>query len=261
MNRIANEAPKAVRDRAFGRARALLDERNNRLMLIVGILACILATVAVAMILSALVVAFDLVALVGEPMAVVLMNAAQAVLCFFAVYPLYLGLFHSALAMSWGEQADISRLFGFYSSFRMLWRAWRIQLRILWNSFPLLLASAASYVSLFSEIDLVSTVVLPVLGLVEPLLLFWGLYSSSRIFPFAMLALKEPAIPLREAMKRAKRATRGRVFAVCAMRIRLIWRFLLSLLSIGVVTLLHVLPLTLLTYSEYSAELTKDDQL
>ena len=261
MNRIATEAPKAVRDRAFGRARALLNERNNRLMLIVGILACILATVAVTVILSSLVVAFDLVALVGEPMAVVLMNVVQAVLCFFTVYPLYLGLFDSALSISRGEQADISLLFGFYSSFRMLWRAWRIQLRILWNSFPLLLVIAASHVSLFSEIELISTVVLPVLVLVEPLLLFWGLYSSSRIFPFAMLALKEPAIPLREAMKCAKRATRGRVFAVCAMRIRLIWRFLLSLLSIGVVTLLHVLPLTLLSYSEYSTALTKDNQI
>lgn len=261
MNPIVTEAPKQARDRSLAKARAVLNEGNHRLVLIVGILTCIVATVAVAMIVSAFDVAFDFVSLMGEPMAVICMSLSQSVLCFFLVYPLYLGLFRMALGMSRGEPVDVAQLFGFYSSFRMLWRAWRIQLRILWNSFPLLLISASSYVSLFSEIELIATVVLPVLGLVEPLLLFWGLYSSSRIFPFAMLALKEPALPLREAMKRAKTATRGRAFAVCAMRIRLIWRFLLSLLSIGVVTLLHVLPLTLLAYSEYSTELTKDNQL
>lgn len=255
MNSVEKENPKQIRHRAFRTAKEILDLRGNRLNLVVGILACILATVAVAMIASAFDLAFDLPSLLGESMTVIAVSLLQAVLSFFTVYPLYLGLFRVAMNMCRGEATEFSQLFVFYGSLRMLGRAWGIQLRILWNSFPLLLVVALPYLSLFEYSDLISKLLIPILASSESLLLFAGLCTSSRIFPFAMLAVDDLGMPLSEAAKQAKAAVKGSVFSVFAFRIRLMWRFLLSLLTVGVVTLFHVLPLTLLAYNEYSTEL------
>ncbi len=253
MDGKMDETPRQQRDRVLRKAKENLDRGGNRLGLIVCILACILATVSVILIVTALNAAFDFGGLLGSSLAIILLNLLQTALCFFAVWPMYLGTFHVALEIGRGQSADFLRIFDFYSSFALLCRAWQIQLHVLLRSYPLVLVIVLPYVTLLLPTD-IALVVGVILALAEPFLIFWGLLTSNRIFPMVALTFDEPEMPAQEAAFLAYQMTEGQTWSIFAMRVRLLWRFALSLLSIGIVTLIHVLPLALLAYSEYASE-------
>ena len=255
MEQSMTESPKTIRTEALKRAKEGLGTKNHRLLLVEGLLACILATVSVCLILDAFDMVFGVFSTFEEALALLFFDASVSVVCFFLIWPLYLGVVRTAVEMVNGRSVELSHFFVFYSSFRMFFRAIRIQLLILLHAFPFLLIYAPKYLFLLGETKPLPSF-LPWLSIPAAVLVaFIGFCFTMRIFPFLALVLGEDEMSLGKALRRARKATKKQFFSVFAMRIRMLWRFLLSLLSIGVVTLLHTLPLILLAYGEYAAAL------
>ena len=255
MNQSVAKAPKNMRDNAMKNARKTLERKGNRLMLVFGILACILTIFSVVLIVDAFDVAFSFSQAVSVSVATMVLDAVIWVVCFFMAFPLCLGVIRGAVLMAGGRVLEFSQFFVFYGSWRMYLRALKLQLCILVYACPYIAVLFCKYLFLFAEEGMISPI-FPWLSLLPlPAFLIVGFLSTSRVFPFAILALGDSQLPVEQAIYYATETTRGRILSVCAMRIRFVWRFLLSLLSIGVVTLIHVIPLMLLTYGEYTSEL------
>lgn len=232
------------------KAKPKLDENGTRLMLILGILICIVVTISIAVMCAALYEALPLSQLWGEAIAVTVIDGAQILLTFFLAFPLYLGVLRGADALRRGNRVEIVDFFVYYASFSALMRAWGIQLRILWNAFPMVVGLLLGFVPLYRDwIPFYDTVSL-VINVVAPLLCLCGVLSACRNFPFAILAVRDDERSLGSCSRQAKRMTRGKFSSILILRLRMVLGLLLSLLSIGVITLIHTLPLTLLAYGE-----------
>lgn len=227
-----------------------LDQNGTRLLLILGILICIVVTISLAVMCVALYETLPLSQLWGEAIAITVFDGVQILLTFFLAFPLYLGVLRGADALRRGKRVEIVDFFIYYASFSALMRAWGIQIRILWNAFPMVVGLLLGFVPLYSEwIPFYDTVRL-VINVATPLLCLCGVLSACRIFPFAILAVRNDERSLGNCSKQAKRMTRGKFSSILILRLRMVMGLLLSLLSIGVITLIHTLPLTLLAYGE-----------
>lgn len=247
------ENRKNERDPVLARAKVLLGESGNRLSLIIGILVCILATVAVLLVVSCfgLTVDFDAIYARSHTLGAVVDMAfllVQMILLLFLVLPLYVGLFASALAMRNREKFELSDLFRFFGSPGAYRRGFGIVIFWVGRAFPYWILYGLAMVANAFESDLFYGLV----GLLALPLILWGVYTTGRSFPFVVLALSDETVPLRVAMRSAKRMTNKKVWSLFVFRMRLFGKFCLSLFSVGVVTLLHVLPLTILANHEYA---------
>ena len=213
------------------RGAAILGVRGNRLTLIAGLMACMFSAVAGILFLSAV----GLVLEIGAPgippnVMGLILSVAEVLLALFLVLPMVFGLYRVVLSMRGGESFEFSSLFFYFGSLRAYGRGLGMTL--------LLLASIAPCVVLY--------------GLSTAPLVVLALFMSCRCYPFLTLALSDSDAPLIQTMRRAIRLTSHRVWSVFVFRMRRFIAFLLSLLSVGVVTLLHTLPLTLLASCEFT---------
>ncbi len=255
-----HESPLDRQDRVWRVAVERLNRQGNRIGLIICFLACIVATVAISMLIACVATVADFLGGADAATGNLILLLLQWALLFFLVFPLYVGLFVVATDVRWGEPPSLARLFVFYGSFSRIRRAWGIQLWVLLFSLPswggLLLFSLSPFLP--EDRRLLLSVIF---GGVGALLLLLGVVTSNVIFPFAVLALQEPDMPLLGAVRLSLAMTVGERGALFGLRMRMLWRMLLSLLSIGVVTLIHVLPLALMVYSEYSAVMIQQSDL
>ncbi len=261
MKRIVSDAPKQMRDSALASARQTLDRAGNRTGLIMCLLLCILATVSVKLFVEAVADVMRLCLPLTEAGASTLAWISYVVpliLCFFLVSPLYLGVFSVAMDMIRGKTIDYTLVFSRYRTGRTLARSWHICFRVLVGGFPFLVPL------LMPTVPLAIPNLLPwvpkILTLATLPFLALGFLRSGNAFPFVMIALDHEDAAVTLCLREARVLVgdfRGRRH-VRLMRGRMCWRFLLSLLSIGAVTLLHTLPLTILTYAEFSAALIKE---
>ena len=227
-------------------ARNCLNAKGNRLLLILGILSCILATIALSIAVDSIFVALNLHSRLGNAVAALCAGSVRFLLFYFLAFPLYLGVVSVSGKLSRGEQADFFSFFEWYRSFRMLWRAWRIQIRVLWAAFPFLAISALRYMTYFHqfpELEYAATAILT--SALAPILI-WAFFSTGRMLLFVRLAVRDEEHSLRSIGKRTARLAKGNMVSVNLLRLRCWGELALSLLSIGVVTLMHSLPMSLL---------------
>ena len=261
MKKQVGSEIKQQRVKCLTKAKAVLDKDGNRLTLIVGILCCIMTAVSVLLMLSAIYEAVPFSSFFDYAEVAVLFGSVQMLLSFFLVFPLYLGVLRTAGKMCRGEPVAVTSFFEYYRSFSALWRAWGIQLRIFWRALPILIVIASGYVPLFIDTAELYNALTIVIWSVSPLLLIWGFFSTSRLFAFAPLAVCDDSSPLGTVAKQAKQAARKKMGRIFAMRLRMLVGLILSLLSVGVITLIHTMPLTLLAYSELANELADADTI
>lgn len=240
------------------RARNVLGTSGNRVKLIIGLLLCILATVSILLIVSALSLLVDFETLYAASavrgalveMALVMI---QSILVLLLTFPVYLGLYSVALDMRRGMSVSFSGLFAFFDSPTAYFRGMGIIFRIVGRAYPYLILYGLSLAAYLTETDVMYGVV----GIAVIPLVALGLYTTGRSFPFLTFALCNPGVPLRHTMMNAKAMTHKKTLSIFVFRMRLLWRFLLSLASIGVVTLFHVLPLSIIATHEYAFALAR----
>ena len=244
MNLTASAKQQRILARA--KARECLNERGNRIFLIWGILTCVLATVALSVILDSFYFIFYQNFAAYEAIAVLCLGVTRFLVFYFLAFPLYLGVMDAAGRVSRGEQADLSVFFGFYRSLRMLGRAWRIQFHVVIAALPFLAVLAFHYAVLFCHFwewrILFSAISISAL----PFAVIGGFFSTGRALLFVRIAVRDGECSLRRARKRTARLAKENMRSVQLLRLRCWGAFCLSLLSIGVVTLIDTLPASLL---------------
>ena len=231
---------------ARAKARECLNGKGNRLLLIWGILACVLVTVALSIVVDSFYVILARDFRVTEAVALLCLGAARFLLFYFLAFPLYLGVVDAAGRISRDEQADLFVFFGFYRSLRMLGRAWRIQLRVAVAALPFFAVAALRYAIAFCPSLAWESVFSAVFTLALPLAVIGGFLSTGRVLLFVRMAVRDEGRSLRNVRKETARLARGNMRSLHLLRLRYWSAFLLSLLSIGVVTLIDTLPTSLL---------------
>lgn len=250
-----------VQRAVISRAKVVLGTAGVRVQMTVGLLICILATVSVVLIVSALslLVDFDMLYATSAfwgALAETALVLVQFALILLLAAPLYLGLLAAAIKMRRGASVTLADLFAFFDSPSAYFRGWGMIARVVGRAYPYWLLYGLSLMAFLTE----SEIVYGIIGATAVPLILWGLYTTGRSLPFLTFALCNPQVPLRHTMMNAKAMTKKKTLSIFVFRMRLLWRFLLSLLSIGVVTLLHTLPLLILATHEYAFVLARQQE-
>lgn len=258
---MTNIEKQEERKTALERARVVLGENGNRMTLIVGLFVCVFASFSIVLLISAISLFLDLDALYTENPAVAailgaLLTVLNDLLMLFLAFPLYLGLVSVALRARSERQIEAASLFCFFDSPRSFFRGLAILICVLARAFPFLLLRAA----LILQGTLQSDLIYAITGSAALPLILLGLYTTGRSIPFLTLVLSDERLSLSEAMRVARAATARKTFSILVFRMQLLLKFLLSLLSVGVVTMIHVLPLILLARHEYAVSLIESKE-
>ena len=249
-----------IRQQAEKRARAALDCGKNRLKLVVGILFSVAITVVMWSISD--IAEMLLWHLIDDAaLCTLIADAFHCLLIIFTVAPVYLGLFFVAARMLCGEETEIADIFDCFSSPRLYGRAIGVALRLFVRLLPVVIVLRAPYafgaLSMSLEIPeylyggaaLLVAVALSAV-LVLPVASSFGLVSFSLFYP-------EQGI--RVAVKMARKARKGSYRYVLSLAYSTLLRLLLSLFTIGVVTLIQTIPLSLLRYAAMARELDNNE--
>lgn len=252
------ENRKDMQKAVLSRAKEVLETAGTRVRMTVGLLICVLATVSVVLIVSALSLLVDFEVLYATSsflgaLTEIALVLVQLALILLLAAPLYLGLLAAAIKMRRGASVTLADLFAFFDSPSAYFRGWGMITRVVGRAYPYWILYGLSLLAFLTESEIVYSIV----GATAVPLILWGLYTTGRSFPFLTFALCNPQVPLRYTMMNAKAMTRKKTLSIFVFRMRLLWRFLLSLLSIGVVTLLHTLPLSILATHEYAFALAR----
>ena len=249
---------KRDRQNVLNNAGGILGVSGNRVKMTVSLIVCIFATVAALYIVISvsLLVPFDFL-YVSSPQLALFIEIAFVALAFVVLLmmcaPLYLGLYSMALSMRRGMPCSLSDLFVFFESPSEYVRGLGISVYLLGRGYPFLMIYLLSLALEMTGESLFSSV----FGFVGIPLLLWGFYTTGRSYPFLTFALYNPTVPLDRMMEICKAMTRKRLCAIFVFRMRLCLSFLLSLLSLCVVTLLHVAPFSVFATHEFSFALAK----
>lgn len=260
MNGLARLHDELCRKKAIPTARALLSRDGNRTVLILSVLIC-----AVASFLPTLVISWPLTYLIDwetlyrEDLVLyaILYYAEWLVyLAFFFLTapPLYLGLYRMAVRMSREESTEILDVFHYFSSRELYRRALLIILRTACFVLPVCLAGLLLGSTLGMEGGLIFTV-LSLCLLVVVFLLCLLIFSLSG--GYVTLAVLRENAPLSECRAMAREISRGRGITNVTFLLSLTWRILLSLLTVGVVLLIHTLPMSILASANYVGRLSE----
>ena len=248
------------RKKALPTARALLSRDGNRTMLILSILIC-----AVASFLPTLVISWPLTYLLDwesmyydTPLMYTVLYylewLVRFVFFFLTATPLYLGLYRMAVRMSREESVRPLDVFYYFGGKVLYRRALLILLRTACFVLPvygaLKVLSGAFGVENGVIFIALSVALLAVVS-------FVCLVVSSFTGGYITLAILREDAPLSECVALARELSRGRTWSNVLFLLSLVWRLLLSLLSVGVVLLLHTLPVSLLASANYVGRLAE----
>lgn len=260
MNGLERLHADLCRKKAIPTARALLSRDGNRTVLILSVLICAVASLLPTLVITwPLTYLIDWEALYGENLMLyaVLYYAERLVyLAFFFLTapPLYLGLYRMAVRMSHEESTNILDVFHYFSSRALYRRAITIVLRTACFVLPVCLAGLLVGSTLGMEDGLILTA-LSFCLLVIVFLLCLLIFSLSGGY-ITLAVLRENA-PLSECRTMAREISRGRAWTSVIFLLSLTWRSLLSLLTVGVVLLIHTLPMSILASANYVGRLSE----
>ena len=249
-----------IRQCAEKRAKDTLECGGNRLKLIVGLLLCVALTVVmwgVSDMAEMLMCHF----FEDARFCSLIANVFLYLLIIFTVTPVYLGLFFVAARMLREENTDITDIFDCFSSLSMYGRALSLVLNIFVRVLPIILALRAPYV--LSNLSVLADISQNLYGfgakavsVAVSAILVLPVSSSFGFVGFAELYSNQS---VRKAVKMARDARKRNYSHVFSLAYSTLFKLLLSLLTIGVVTVIHTIPLSLLRYAAMANELDNNE--
>lgn len=259
MNELERANVAFCRKKAIPTARALLLSGGNRTLLILSILIC-----AVASLLPTVVISWPLTYLLdwegmyyGNPVLYAVLYYLEWLVClvffFFTAAPVCFGLYRMAVRMSREEEAQLLDVFYYFSSRKLYGRAIKL---VFWTAcfvIPVYGAGALAVHAFQTENGVLLVLSLLLLGVVFLLsLLLFSLEGG-----YLTLSVIREDAPLGECRALAREVSRGKAWENVLFLLSLLWRLCLSLLSVGVVLLLHTLPVSLLASANYVGRLAE----
>lgn len=248
------------KQRAEKKAKDVLEQGDNRLKLVAGLLVCASLTFVMWSISDA---AEMMLWHVLEDVAFcsLIANAFLCLLLLFTVAPVYFGLFFVAARMLRNEKTEIIEIFDYFSSPRAYGRALTLAVNVFVRILPVVLVLRAPYIfgMLSFSIELPEYLYGAGVTLISVLLSAILVLPVSSSFGFVSFAELYPDISVRQAAKLAKRARKKNYSQVFALSYSTLLKLLLSLLTVGVVTLIHTVPMSLLRYASFAYELDNNE--
>lgn len=250
-----------IRHRCAECAKKTFVSNGNQLKLAFCILLCVAVTMLAWFLSDLFELAFAIFAVsYNEPAVYWYSILLLCLLIILLAAPVYIGMFGVAMRMSQGESAEIVDIFDTFSSPKAYGRALRISLNlfvrilpiVLLLRFPYLLDTLAYYFTVpelvyeyvwFAVIPIALVVVLPV-------------GSSFGFVSFSYLYENES---LRACVRQARKARKGNYKAIYSLVYTTLIKLLLSLLTVGVWTVIHTIPMALLDYASLATELDNNN--
>ena len=242
-------------------AKKTLVSNGNQLKLAVCVLFCVALTMLAWFISDLFELAFAIFAVsYNEPAVYWCSILMLYLLIILLAAPVYIGMFGVAMRMSQGKNAEIVDIFDTFSSPRSYCRALVISLNlfvrilpiVLLLRLPYMLDTLAYYFTVPAFVDeYVWFAVIPVaLAVVLPV-------GSS--FGFVSFSYLDENESVRACVRRARKARKGNYKSVYSLVYTTLFKLLISLLTVGVWTVIHTIPMALLNYASLATELDNNN--
>ena len=245
-----------MRREAIKRAKSVIDTDGNRLKLAGAVLVCACVTVIMWLVASLSTVVLDTIGGVKEYMYYPIFSAALYLLMLFLVAPLYVGCYKMALSMLFGETVHMVNVFDPFSSAKAYFKALRLSFGCFLRILPIIIAlrihaimDFLSYWFVFFEITLKMVNIFYIPAALVLVLFACGSFGS---FGFAYILEERKLSKARRCARKARKRNRVSIFILVYSTLV---KLLLSLLTLGIVTLLHTLPMAMLSYGAMAMSL------
>ncbi len=170
-------------------------------------------------------------------------EAVTAVLKFFMLSPLFVGICRLSAMLANRGSADFIEIFAYYASFKAFLRSTLVSLIVF---LPFLLSILALFIW---------QTVLPLKYVLAAVCVLWLLFVKTKLFTFINAFVCGGDQPLRLSLKSAMRSTKRSAAKLLLFSLRFIPWILLSIPTLGVLLLIFVLPYILFAESRYSSYL------
>ena len=249
---------KEIRKNAKKRAKEVLAINGNRAKLAGAVVLCISLTMIMWLLSGLTDIVLDIFDLNYEYLYYPVSMFALIIMMLYLVAPVYVGTYRMAVHMLDGEQMEVADIFEPFSSVRKYRRALRSSFKIFRRIAPILIAlnihaimDYLSYWFVFYEetIKNVDYFFIPAAFI----LVFW----ANRPFGMVSFAYFDEGMKLRHARKMARKARKGYRSCVLGVSLGTLIKLLLSMLTLGIATIVHVIPLSMLTYGAMAEELKR----
>lgn len=247
---------KEMRRNAVKRAKSVLAKEGNRTKLAGAVLICISLTMIMWLFADLSGIILDMIGNVEEYVYYPVARLSLVILILYLVAPLYVGTFRMAGRMLQGEETEIADMFYTFSSGKAYRRALRLSFKIFWRILPIIIALRIHAIMDFLSYWLVfydETILAVNIGFI-PVALFLVLFVS-RSFGLVSFAYFNESMKLRKTRKYARKARRGNYSSICAVAYGTLFKLIFSLLTLGIATVVHTIPLAMLTYGALAEQL------
>ena len=253
---MLSSAKKEMRREAINRARRVLNVDGNRLKLACAVLICTCVSIIMWLVSSLSTMVLDMIGGVEEYLYYPIASGLLYLLIIFLVAPLYVGCYKMALSMLAGENAQVVDIFDTFSSAKAYSRALRLSIGCFLRILPIIIAwrihvtmDYLSYWFVFFDITvkMVNIFYIPV-----ALLLVLFACGSFGSFGFAYMLEEQK---LRKTRKYARKARKGNRTSAILIAYSTLLKLILSVFTLGIMTVLHVVPMAMLSYGAMAMSL------
>ena len=255
MARIKNN----VRHRATEDAQEIFSVGGNQLKLTLCVVLCVAITILVWLLSDFAEIAFLIFDVdLGEILPYIASRILLCLLVLFLASPVYVGTFGLAMRMLRGEKVEAVDAFDTFSSHKAYGRALRISLNLFLRILPLIILLRLPYMLDMLAYYLVFPAFVYEYSWVAVIIAFPIVaLPVSASFGFISFSYLDKNESVRVCVHKARKARRGNYRAIYSLAYVTLFKLLLSLLTVGVWTVIHTIPMALLSYASLATELKK----
>ena len=247
---------KEMKRNAAKYAKETLAKEGNRIKLSASVVICISLTMIMWLLSGLSDIVLDIFGVTNEYLYYPVSKLTLGFLVFFLVEPVYVGTFRMAIRMLQGEETEIADIFDTFSSFKAYVRAFRLSFKMFLRILPIIIVLRIHAIMEYLSYWLVffDETVKAVNILFVPVALFLVLFAC-RSFGVVSFAYFDESVRLGKAKKVARKARKGNQKTVCALAYKTLFKLILSLLTLGIATVVHTIPLAMLNYGALACEM------
>ena len=240
---------KEIRQSAIKRAKEVLTKEDNRLKLSLAVIICAVLTVLMWLLSQMTDMVLYIFGVNYEYLYYPVSVLSLVILLVYLVIPLYVGTYRMSVNMLSGQNTEIADIFDVFSSFRAYNRALGLSFGMFFRILPIIIALRIHYIMdylsnwlvFFEETEKAVDIAFIPLAI---LLVFWACRSFGNI----SLAYLDESQRIKRTRKLGRKIRKGNYKIIIALAYTTLFKLILSLLTLGILTIFHTVPLAMLTY-------------
>lgn len=250
---------KEMRLSAKIRAKEILAREGNRMKLSAAVVICASLTIIMWLLSGLSDIVLDIFGVGYEYLYYPVSILTLVCLVVYLVAPVYVGTFRMSLKMLNGEETEIADIFEVFSSFKAYNRALRVSFGMLLKILPIIIAlrihAIIDYLSYWLVFFDETIIALDILFIPIALLL---VIFVCRPFGYVSFAYFDESQKLRNTRKLARKSRKGNHGSILALAYATLFKLILSLFTFGILTIVHTIPLSMLTYGAMAEQIKQN---